>query len=1102
MNAPDSTEGICRLTTIDVVCDAFELAWQRRESPSIGEYFSRGACDARGDLLRELVLIEAEYRGHQGLPLDAATLIGKFPGFEQTIEEALEEARSAAGRPISWQAISPGFAAKCGDRYEAVRLLGRGACGSVYLAIDRERSRHVAIKFPHPHLLDSSEARGRFAREARCSEQLDHPGLVKVLDVGNMEDCAYLVTEYVDGPTLEGARRWHEGGIAVGIVVRWMRKIAEALEGAHRVGVIHRDLKPSNVLLSVEEADGTKARLDLSAAHPRITDFGLARRIGSESRLTGSAEVLGTLAYMSPEQARGEAMIADARSDIFSLGVIFHEMLCGRHPYSVAGEDTLAWLRGSKLPFALSRNVPGGIRWICGKCMERSPDRRFQSCGELLEALRKWEADGSGWTSWRHGLRYTLRRLWLRLVGREGIWIGSTMTVLVVVVLCGWNIRSSLRDHSRAGQRIMALLSADARSFSPLLTAVRGALPAPREDIHELLDDESLSSSRRLRLLMAILPDEQGWRERLIEDLGKSELTFLPVAVECLRSILPAAERPGFIEAVWRRALDRGGASGIGRLACVLSGLDAKNGKWREIVEPLIAELMAIPSADVESMVAMLRPVRGVLLPDCRSRFRQETDGEFRLRVAQIVIGLAENKVEDLVSLVAQADGRQHRLLVEALKGSARREEARTLLEHELEKRRAARGEGGDGAKEFKAISKLACALLELGHEEVCWPLLSDDSPPGLRFQIISDLSVLGVSPKGIVLRLTDIEGNDQIRTSLVLAVGGYSRAALDNEKVKLLEWSRLNFVRQGSAATHSGIEWLLRRMGEGAWVRRTVAELSAKSAAGDREWRVITNGHTMIAIKGPMDFEMGCGTPVPADAGDETSHRRHIPRSIEMATTPVTREQFSRFKSTPSADPKSGDDLDCPAVAVSFEDALRYCNWLSAECGIPEDEWAYPEAFIANLADGSAVEKSGVEKLGYRLPTEAEWEYACRAGVDERFFFGASADLLSEFAWCEVNSANQLHGAGELKPNQLGLFDMQGNALQWCQDVYREYPRASVNGDEGQLEASQEARVARGSAFNHDPKSIRASQRYRALPQGGMTIGFRVARTLSESSE
>ncbi|MDA1249773.1 MAG: protein kinase [Planctomycetota bacterium] len=254
------------------------------------------------------------------------------------------------------------------------KRVGAGASGAVWRAHDEELDRTVAIKIPKNNSQNPRDLE-MFVREARAVAQLQHPGIVSMFEVGRDGETLYLVSEFIDGLTLAD---WMTGQrLTPREAAALAAKLAEALHYAHEAGVVHRDLKPANILLDRDE-------------QPHIADFGLARREVGEVTLTVDGQILGTPAYMAPEQARGDSHSADRRADVYAIGGILFELLTGERPFRGNSQMLLHQVLTEPAPRVTSLNshVPRDLETICLKCLEKEPGQRYQTAGELLEDLQ------------------------------------------------------------------------------------------------------------------------------------------------------------------------------------------------------------------------------------------------------------------------------------------------------------------------------------------------------------------------------------------------------------------------------------------------------------------------------------------------------------------------------------------------------------------------------------------------------------------------------------------------------------------------------------------------------------------------------------------
>jgi serine/threonine-protein kinase len=271
-----------------------------------------------------------------------------------------------------------------GGRYQLGSLLGAGGMASVYLATDRVLQRQVAVKVLSPPDAQDPAVVERFRREARTAARLSHPNVVTVFDSGSDGQLHYLVMEYVAGESLAELLA-RQGRLAPRRAAELAMQVCAALAAAHAQGLVHRDVKPANVLL---DGDG----------RVQVTDFGIAKAAAADT-LTGSGMVLGTAAYLSPEQARGEPV--DARSDLYGLGCVLYELLCGSPPFGSGADGPQVAVAARHVreppepPSARNPQVDPGLDAVVLTALAKQPDQRYQSATELQAALGRVLAGGA-----------------------------------------------------------------------------------------------------------------------------------------------------------------------------------------------------------------------------------------------------------------------------------------------------------------------------------------------------------------------------------------------------------------------------------------------------------------------------------------------------------------------------------------------------------------------------------------------------------------------------------------------------------------------------------------------------------------------------------
>ncbi|HEY2893540.1 MAG TPA: serine/threonine-protein kinase, partial [Pirellulales bacterium] len=322
-------------------------------------------------------------------------------------------------------------------RFEIIEELGRGAHGIVFLAWDPAARRQVALKTPHPDVLFTPELRARFIREGVAAARLAHTNIISVLEVDQSGPVCYIVSSFCEGKALAAFLMERAESPPLEVAAQWTAELADAVEHAHRHGILHRDLKPANVILEPapgclahdEDPSGTPRKNNDQALVPKLTDFGLAKLIDSQDMRSRTGVLLGTPAYMAPEQVDSRLGAIGPPTDVYGLGAILYELLTLKRPFMADSQaDLLRQIAcgDPPAPSLLRNDLPRDLEAICLRCLQRTPRDRYPSAAALAADLRRFQAG-----------EVTLARP-LGIAGRLGKWARrrpASATALAVGVL-------------------------------------------------------------------------------------------------------------------------------------------------------------------------------------------------------------------------------------------------------------------------------------------------------------------------------------------------------------------------------------------------------------------------------------------------------------------------------------------------------------------------------------------------------------------------------------------------------------------------------------------------------------------------------------------
>ncbi len=414
----------------------------------------------------------------------------------------------------AFQTLQPGVL--FGGRYEILGVLGQGGMGAVYQARDRELDRLIALKVIRPELATDAAILQRFKQELILARNITHKNVVRIFDLGEAEGIRFISMEFVDGEDLRTLLR-RQGKLSPKEAISIIEQVCRALDSAHAEGVIHRDLKPQNIM---RDRNGRVV----------VMDFGLARSLG-ESGLTQTGALVGTLEYMSPEQAMGSPL--DQRSDIFSVGLIFYELLTGKAPYEADTAIASLMKRTREEARSVSdvdASVPKSVSAIVSRCLEREPANRYHSVVELLQQLTTWEANPniSAETLSKMIAHPIIRpsRIKLDLPGKSWMWIAGAVLVIALATFAGRELvnRTATSSSESSEKGIPPLAKGKYVAILPLkLVGDEKALGYVADGIEEALAAK-LFQLKEVHLASSTAVDKVGGKElpltKLAHELG------------------------------------------------------------------------------------------------------------------------------------------------------------------------------------------------------------------------------------------------------------------------------------------------------------------------------------------------------------------------------------------------------------------------------------------------------------------------------------------------------------------------------------------------------------------------------------------------------
>jgi serine/threonine protein kinase/formylglycine-generating enzyme required for sulfatase activity len=754
------------------------------------------------------------------------------------------------------------------------------------------------------------------------------------------------------------------------------------------------------------------------------------------------------------------------------------------------------------------------------------------------------------------------QRKMMRKAARYHSMRGAVVAVLLTVAtVIGLVVRDQVeerRQATHAAGLVQALVNADTSQVPAIIAQMTDHRKWADPLLREELDQAAAKSSRKLHASLALLPVDAAQVEYLYGRLLDAEAGQVPVIRDALDphkdglldKLWAVVEAP-----------EEGKVSQRLRAAAALAKFDPESAKWAKAQESVSNDLVAVPAVHLAMWMNALHPVRDKLLPQLSAVYRDPARRDVERSLAtDILADYAADNPQTLADLLMDADDKQFAVLYPRLKEQGER--SSPVLVGEIDKKLPSDLPSSDEKREklAKRQANAAVALLRMNQPDKVWPLLNHSPDPRVRSYLIHRLGPMGADAGAIVKRLDD-DPDITRRRALILSLGEYSAKELSAEARKAFVPKLKEIYRtESDPGLHAAAEWLLRRWKETTWLQQVTDELARDKETQSKrlesirqllnkdkektpsQWYVNSQGQTMVVIPGPVEFRMGSPAKEAGRSPDESQHERRIGRTFAVAAKSVTVREFRRFLRANKLEPwfeahgeaepvmkKYSPEENCPIILVDWFHAAAYCNWLSEQDGIPPEQWCYEtdaqrlsqESLSAGLmlllqrhplaAAGTSgyflldrqpqvtgLPKNYLSRTGYRLPTEAEMEYATRAGALTSRYYGETEELLPKYAWYLRNSKERSWPVGSLKPNDFGLFDAQGNVYTWGQERHLAYPLKQGEDKEDINSINmQQSRVLRGGSFNYQPSNVRSAYRYEDVPTTRFfDVGLRPART------
>jgi eukaryotic-like serine/threonine-protein kinase len=731
--------------------------------------------------------------------------------------------------------------------------------------------------------------------------------------------------------------------------------------------------------------------------------------------------------------------------------------------------------------------VPPLRQWLTRKLGETHRGRA-RLC--LVERTALWTNKPESkqlpsWLEWVSILLVTRRLSWtaqqarmMRAASRHHL-IRSALALGLCAIVAAGVLLAGRRLHVRSvEQEIRELSSSDWRYLRGLLDRMEPDVSIWRAELERIARDQGETLDARTRAALALSRQSPEFVDFLTERLLEADSPERSVLRDELSRF-----RNRMVPRLWQVASDET-KPGTQRLsaASALASFDPRSDGWDRVAPSLVRELINQDLLRAGDWVQSLRPVRMHLKQPLLDRFADQPATDAQIAAASLLAEYGANDTEFmpdelLAQVVEDASATQYARLVTL--ASKRRA---GLVDRMLE----CVGEPvpltshPEDERQVDREANAAETLLVFDHPEEFWPRLKQTADPRLRTRLIDHLKAPRLSARAVLDRF-DQEKDGSIRQAILIGLGSAFSNLPPEERALFAQRMLFEYERDPDPGVHGAAEWVLRKWGFEQAILDVKKRLAGKPRDG-KGWFITPKLHTMIVVPVPGEFSIGSPDHEPGRDKSEGRHDVSIDYSFAISAHEVTLAQYREFHGDEEFEPELSPSDQCPKNFVSWSIGALYCNWLTTEVGMRDDERCYPPA--ERVGTALRAPDDLVRRPGFRLPTDHEWEYAARAGaVTSRFFGNAELDL-PKYAWFSLNSEGRTWPVGLLRPNPLGLFDLYGNVDEWC-----EFARSGGGSDAGPL---------RGGGFRATGKFLRSAMPGRELRTTHYSyLGFRIAMTL-----